>query len=188
MSKNSSNFHVIPFEKGFVRGYYERRNGKLVWVSPYENSKDKQSKDSASEVGETPMSAASKLPKFEPNSGKNPIKPVQVADHDETSFSFLLEVIIRMVKQIDSFEPGEIVKLKAALSAAKSIVRELGYYDETIAPSFVVPNAKQSKLGSKAARETSAMSKELKRVMRRVTKSTLRAKVQKMSGLLQEAL
>jgi hypothetical protein len=191
MSKNrnsSANFHTIPFQKGYVKGYYERRNGRLVWISPYENSKDKHDRDGQSGVQETIQTPAIKPPSIDDKPHKPAVNPVVVRQENDEKLNFLLEVVVRAAKTIRGFEPGEIVKLAPALKMARSIVSELGYMDAGIAPVFEPPSAKQTKLSSKAARETAALAKELKRVSRRVTKSTLREKTQKFSSTLTEAL
>lgn len=191
MSKNrnvNGNFHTIPLQKGYVRGYYERRNGRLVWISPYENSKDKHAKLDPSSVQENPATPIVKPLKIEGGGSQNTVKPVVPTQTNHKDLNFLLEVIVRTVKTIRQFEPGEVMKLNPALKVARSIVSEMGYLDEGLDAIFHVPQVKQTKLSEGAARKTAALAKELKRVSRRVTKLTLREKTEKLSLTLAEAL
>jgi hypothetical protein len=175
--------------KGYVKGYYEKRNGKLVWVSPYENSKDKKTGDIASKVTNDGQTGGPKLPHLEDKLGRVPAKPVVVSNIGGTDkFNFVLEEVIKCVKTIHGFEPGEIVKLQSALRVAKGIIHELGYMDAGIKSFFEVPAVKRSKLSSGAVRETAAMVKELTRISRRIVKGTLREKVQRMAETMEEAL
>lgn len=190
MAKNkNADFHVIPMKKGYVKGYYEKRDGRLVWVSPYENSKDH--KPNANTSGSTTLEGvkAPKLPKFDPNNAQQPAKPMMVATKQDQNFDFLLNMIVNMVRQIDGFDPGEIARLKPALREAKSIISELGYMDDGVKLMFNQHMAvKPTRLGSGPAREVSGMSKDLTRAARRVVRASLRVKVQKMAEYLQEAL
>lgn len=189
MRKNNNLIPCIPLEKAWVRGYYERRNGKLVWVKPYENSKSRKPDDGGSDVRNLVETTEMPLKQPPPSSSEHAeVKPLGVAQIDKESMNWLLSVIIKCVKTIKGFEEGEIVRLYPALSIARSIIKELGYYDKTMDGYFTSPQVKASKLSSGAARETQAMAKNLKQLTRRVTKSTLREKVQRMSSQLEEAL
>jgi hypothetical protein len=191
MSKNSPSndaVFVIPMAKGYVRGYYERRNGKLVYINPYQNSKGrKKDAPSVQQKVDLPVARAPK-PKFKENAGGVSAKPVSVDSRKDSSLNFILEIIIHIVKTIDSFEPGERVRLSAAVQTAKSIVREMGYLDDGIVAYFDIPKAKSTKLSHGAARETAAMAKQLNRLTRRVTRATIREKIQRMSLQLSEEL
>lgn len=190
MSKNKSvSFHVIPMKKGYVKGYYEKRDGRLVWISPYENSKDKHNQPSVSKVQTLNSVTAPKLPQFDPNSAQQTPKPIMVSTKQDQEFDFLLNIIVGMVRAIDGFEPGEIARLRPALRSAKSIISELGYMDDGIKLMFNQHMAvKPMRLDAGHARQVSGMAKELNRVQRRVVKASLRNKVQKMAAYLEEAL
>ena len=189
MGKTNDITLCIPFEKGWVRGYYEKRNGRLVWIKPYENSKVRKMDGGNSDVQNLVETAGMPI-KQPPKSsgGTTGIKPIDNAQISKESMNFLLHAIIACVKTIRSFKDGEIVKVAPALLIARSIIKELGYYDRTMENNFEIPDTKPTKLGSGASRETEAMAKQLNRLSRRVTKSTLREKVQKMSSQLEEAL
>jgi hypothetical protein len=179
---------VIPMTKGYVRGYYEKRNGKLVYISPYENSKTRKQQASSHETNvNLPNPIRKKAAKPEVQGHVNP-KPVAIDKTNEDPMNFVLQIILAIVKTIDSFEDGERVRLALPLRTAKTIVRELGYLDETIEVFFQTPKVKSTRLSDQAARETSAMVKQLKRLSRRVVKATLREKIQKMALQLSEAI
>lgn len=190
MPKNKNvNFHVIPMKKGYVKGYYEKRDGRLVWVHPYESSRDRKPQPATSGAMTLTSVTAPKLPKFDPNDAQQPAKPMMVASKQDQDFDFLLNIIIGIVRTIDGFEPGEIARLKSALSSARSIISELGYLDDGVKMMFNQHMAvKPMRLGAGPAREVGGMVKELNRVSRRVVRSSLRNKVQKMADHLQEAL
>jgi hypothetical protein len=189
MPKNPLNpIPTIPMAKSYVKGYYEKRNGKLVYVSPYQNSKSKSPKAiSTTQQADLPIARPPK-PAFKENVGHVATKPVMLDQPSQESLNFILEVIIHVVKTIKSFEPGEIVRLAPVLLKAKAIIRELGYLDSGISANFDVPEAKKTRLSDGSMREAAAMSKELKRLSRRVNRATLREKIQKMSLLLQESI
>jgi hypothetical protein len=190
MSKNnpSNEIFTIPMAKGYVRGYYEKRNGRMVYINPYQNSKSKKKPAVSNQQQVDVPTAHVPKPGFKENAGGVAAKPIHVDARPDNSLNFIVEIIIRIVKVINHFEPGEIVRLAPAVLTAKSIVKELGYMDQGISASFEIPVAKKTKLSDGAARETAAMSKELKRLSRRVTRATIREKIQRMSALLAEAL
>lgn len=178
----------IPLEKGYVSGYYEKRNGKLVWISPYENSRTRNDQPGNSDVDTLDGGSVRKPRAPFASSGKNPEKTLDVAQQQNTSLDYVLDAIIGMIKTISNMESGEIVRLQAALKTCRSIVRELGYLDDTISSFFRVPNVKPSRLGKRAARETAAMAKECDKLARRVTKHSLHVRIQKLGEQFEAAL
>lgn len=178
----------IPFNKSWVRGYYEKRNGKLVYIRPYENSKSRKPGDGATDIQNVDTGAMhKKTPKLEVGAQQG-VKPMTPAQMQGESMDWLLNVIVACLQTIHQFEDGEVSKLAGAVSTARSIISELGFMEPTMEQYFSTPKVSPTKLSSGAARETSAMAKRLKKTSRRVTKATLRKKVERMSTQLEAAL
>lgn len=190
MGRNQSDNVVpcIPLEKGYVRGYYEKRDGRMVWINPYQNSRDKEAQagDSSMKNFDTVSAPSSKI--VPTSSQRTPTKVENVPQTQSESTSYIVDVIVSMVRTINKFEPGQVVRLREAMKLCRSIVQELGYLDATIKPYFEVPESKPMRLDKGASRETAAMSKEAKRLSRRITKGTVREKVQRLSVAFEDAL
>jgi hypothetical protein len=162
MEKRIELIPCIPFGKSWVHGYYEKRNGRLVYVRPYENSKNKvaiDGKGDTQSVETSPMKV--KKPDLSGGGGRSETKTVDQSQISKESFDWLLSVVISCVKTIRGFEDGEVVRLSRALNSARSIIKELGYYEPTMDGYFALPVAKSSRLSGGAARKTEAMSKKL---------------------------
>ena len=134
MEQNKDIIPIITFEKGNVKGYFEHRGGKLVWINPYSNEKQRHKRVSpgrSTDVRVKTPTARRRLPKEYKTSKKQKITPLYV-NHgtNEEPFNFILPVIIKIVDTINSFEDGEIARLRQVLFTCKVIIKELGYMDE----------------------------------------------------------
>lgn len=182
-----SNPIPVVLSKSVVRGYFQKRGGRLVWINEYVNRKSKKQLENTVEQHNIRTGAPPKLPNQELD-GKHNRRDKLVLPQSAGDINFILSAIMQVVKTINSFEKGERARLSGALFICKSIIRDLGYYDQSLAEVFETPKVKPTRLGRRASRQTAGMSKNMKRLSRRNMRSVIKGKVQHLSEALADAV
>lgn len=162
--------------KSYVRGHFEKRNGRVFYVRPYENNKSKHPRSDVIGNGTIGNNISGigryRHGKDDPNSNHNHF--VNVDPHNDEGINYVVEFALELAYTIHGFEDGEIVKARDILDYCKSILSYYKYMDESIKYLFSIPNAEQIDLDSRDIRLIRARRREAEKLYLRVSNSKIK--------------